>query len=129
MTFSQTGENAPVVVVADDDEDLLLLVKVKLQKEGFTIKLCHNGRDILNMAEQEKADIILLDVTMNGIDGRDLCRLLKAYKNTSSIPVILFSGNAELDRIAMDCGANGFISKPFKVEPVKLKLLEMLSSY
>lgn len=129
MTLLRGEENAPVIVVADDDADLLTLVKLKLQKEGFNIALCHNGVDILSFAEQAKADLILLDVTMDGIDGRLLCKLLKAHKATSSIPIVLFSGNEALDKIAMECGADDFIAKPFQTEPVKRKIIETLSRF
>jgi DNA-binding response OmpR family regulator len=119
-------EDAPVILVADDDEDLLMLVKVNLQKEGFNVKVCHNGKDIVQSAERENVSLILLDVTMDGIDGKDLCRLLKAHKRTSAIPIILFSGNEALDQIAISCGADGYIAKPFIVDVVKGKILETL---
>ncbi|MFT3705559.1 MAG: response regulator [Agriterribacter sp.] len=119
-------EKAPVVLIADDDEDLLMLVKTQLQKEGFKVKLSHNGNNILRIAEEENVDIILLDVTMDGIDGKDICRMLKAHKVTSSIPVILFSGNDALDTIAMSCGADGFVSKPFEAALVKKKIMDTL---
>lgn len=126
MPLVKIPEDAPVILVADDDEDLLMLVKVNLQKEGFRVKVCHNGKDILQSAERENVNLILLDVTMDGIDGKDLCKLLKAHKQTSAIPIILFSGNDALDQIAVNCGADGYISKPFVVELVKQKILETL---
>jgi DNA-binding response OmpR family regulator len=118
----------PLIIFADDDEDLLKLVKMKLTSEGFDVKLCLNGEKIVSLAAVEKPDIILLDITMQGADGRDLCLLLKSTAATSFIPVILISGNDNLENIAALYGADDYVTKPFNTHVVKQKIDHLLAA-
>lgn len=124
--MNNIDEKKTTIIFADDDEDLLRLVKIKLTAEGFLVKVSLNGERISAIAAVEKPDVILLDVTMQGVDGRDLCRSLKNNKETSSIPVILISANENLENIADSCGADGYVKKPFDVQAVRKKIESVL---
>lgn len=115
------------VLFADDDEDLLILVKMKLMNQGFLTTLSLNGEKLKEMAVSNPPDIIVLDVTMEGNDGRNICRCLKQDPLTKNIPVILLSANDQLEKIAKDCGADGFVAKPFEPGAVKNKLEDLLN--
>lgn len=115
MHSLELAKERPVVLFADDDEDLVKLVELKLSLDGFVVKACLNGMGLIETALKEKPDLILLDITMNGINGTDLCRLLKKTRETLHIPIILFSANDELASVAASCGADGYIEKPFGV--------------
>ncbi|HTD94498.1 MAG TPA: response regulator [Chitinophagaceae bacterium] len=124
----QTLEKAhPLVLFADDDVDLVALVQLKLRLEGFVVRTCYNGEGLLDMAMEVEPDIILLDITMNGIDGTDLCRLIKQNKETLHIPIILFSANDELASIALACGADGHIEKPFGTNNISSYIRNILN--
>ncbi|MBN8857934.1 MAG: response regulator [Sphingobacteriales bacterium] len=120
--------NRPLVMFADDDPDLLRLAKMRLTTEGFNVKLCPNGENIIPMAASEKPDVILLDLKMDNTDGRDICLSLKADKRTTDIPVIFISANNDLENIARLYGADGFIHKPFSIHSIKEKIEGMLSA-
>ncbi|GAC1428039.1 MAG: hypothetical protein NVSMB7_04960 [Chitinophagaceae bacterium] len=111
-----------IVLIADDDIDLLLLVKMQLQKAGFIVQVSLNGRGITAMAADVHPDIILLDIAMDGISGGDICKKLKSEEATSSIPVIMFSANENIEQIVNTCGANDFVKKPFNMQAMKDKI-------
>lgn len=115
------------VLFADDDEDLLLLVKLKLSNLGFLVSLSLNGERVKEMAASDRPDAILLDVTMDGNDGRNICWDLKSDSNTKDIPVILLSANDQLEKIAEECGADAFFPKPFDAIAIKNKIEDLLN--
>jgi len=115
-----------LVIFADDDEDLLRLVKLKLSSQGLDVKLCLNGENIIPMVASERPDVVLLDVTMQGRDGRDICKALKTNHATASIPIILISGNDNLQHIAEFYGADDYVTKPFNAFTVKQKIDNLL---
>ncbi|RYY56659.1 MAG: response regulator [Chitinophagaceae bacterium] len=65
---------------------------------------------------------VLLDISMDGISGEDICRELKHHKKTSSIPVVLFSANDDIEEAARACGADDYMPKPFSIDLMKAKL-------
>ena len=120
--------NRPLVMFADDDADLLRLAKMRLTTEGFDVKLCLNGENIVPMAISEKPDVILLDLKMDNTDGRYIFLSLKTDKRTTDIPVIFISANNDLENIARLYGADDFIHKPFSIHSIKEKIEDMLSA-
>ena len=106
----------PVVLVVDDDEDLLILLQLKLESEGFNPLCAPNGGNLMDIITQRHPDLVLLDIHMNGVDGGDLCRQIKSNPDTADIPVVLFSANANIESVSKNCGADGFITKPFSSE-------------
>jgi len=126
--MNDDNTHRPLVIFADDDEDLLQLVKLKLSAEGLDVKLCLNGEKILSMIRSEKPDVVLLDITMNGNDGRYICKALKSDSETSSIPVILISANDNLPQIAFMYGADAYIAKPFNTFTIKQKIESLIAA-
>jgi len=108
-----------MVLVVDDEDDLLYLVELTLKQEGFTTEISPNGVDMMDLITQSRPDIIMLDIHMKGIDGGSLCQLLKSNTSTADIPVIIFSANANVANISKQCGADGYIAKPFSGEKFK----------
>ena len=129
MTIDDTSavpDNPISVVIADDDRDLLQLVRMKLERDGFRVAISVNAEDINRIAVEKHADIILLDISMEGISGEDICKQLKNHRLTSTIPVLLFSGNEDIEEMATSCGADDFIPKPFRFDAIREKILTML---
>jgi len=117
----------PFILLVDDEEDLLLLMKFKLQSEGFKVEISQNGKNILDILHQFPPDIILLDIRMKEVDGGTICHLLKTNKSTRHIPIFMFSANDNVNIIAQQCGADGFITKPFEVQKVKDLLMNIFT--
>jgi|SRR6218665_18483 len=103
----------PMILLVDDEMDLLVLLKAKLARQGYEVLTSLNGEHLLDNVMRTKPDLILMDVTMRGMDGGSLCQLLKTSDCTQHIPVVLFSGNANIHAIGSDCHADAVLSKPY----------------
>ena len=103
------------ILVADDDSGILDVMQIVLEDEGFEVTTTINGNNILNLCEQ-KPDLIFLDILMSGADGKVICKQIKDNHNFKDIPVIIFSAARNLKVAAEDCGADGFLSKPFELD-------------
>ena len=101
------------ILVVDDDMDILTLVKMTLTLNGFDTEVLSRWEGIDNSIEKFRPDLILLDVSLGGADGREICRKLKAREDTQHIPIILFSANIEMGKSIENCHAQAFISKPY----------------
>ena len=109
------------VLVVDDEKDIVDLIKYNLDKENeFDVITAYDGKDALEKASEKKPDVILLDIMMPEINGFDVCKKLKAEKETASIPVIFLTakGNEIDEIIGLELGADDYIQKP--VSPRKV---------
>ncbi|HYC86807.1 MAG TPA: response regulator [Chryseosolibacter sp.] len=100
------------IVVVEDDEDIQYLLKDTLSKAGFEVEVVPDG-DTLLTRETLGADLFLLDVNLPGINGLELCRLLKLNNLTKDIPVIIISAFPGLDAVASSYQADDSLEKPF----------------
>jgi DNA-binding response OmpR family regulator len=103
------------VLVVDDDNDILNLVEMILAMNNFGVDAISQWEMIDDRIMNFHPDIILLDVSLNGADGRDLCKKIKSAASTQHIPIILFSAHAEVANNFGECLAQGFIAKPFEI--------------
>ncbi len=103
------------VLVIDDDIDILSLVKMTLDINGFTVETLSRWERIDSTIDIFVPDLILLDVSLSGADGREICKKIKSQKDTQHIPVILFSANIEMEKSIENCLAQAFISKPYEL--------------
>ena len=109
------------VLVVDDTDSVRSLFQKLLTSDGHEVLTAATGAAALEIVEQQRLDVILLDVAMPGLDGLEVCRRLKADPLTRLTPVVLVTGQTDLsDRIrGIEAGADEFISKP--VHPHELR--------
>lgn len=103
------------ILLVDDEEDVHGIVDLMLSKEGFEITSAMNAAEALGMVHEEHFDAILLDLMMPGMSGKDFLRIIKKGRDTSSIPVIVFTAIKPEDAME-ECkkiGADGYVHKPF----------------
>ena len=107
---------APCVLIVDDAVLYRRLVKGHLVHAGFRVVEAASGEDGLVVVAAEAPDLILLDMTMPGIDGIETCRRLKADPATRDVPVIFFSAAGEVDKVVsgFEAGASDYLTKPFR---------------
>lgn len=110
------------VMVADDDPAIVDVMKILLESNDYDVLITQNPLEIDELVLQNP-DIILLDIWMSGVSGNEVCKRIKANAFSKDIPVIMFSANRDTKEISMQCGADGFIAKPFEIEEV-LKIIE-----
>ncbi len=87
-----------------------------LETDGYEVIALNEGTHIKKRIQECSPALVILDVWMPGMDGREITRMLKTNKDTREIPVILISALADLREIAQEVGANDFIAKPFDIE-------------
>jgi two-component system, OmpR family, alkaline phosphatase synthesis response regulator PhoP len=100
------------VLVVDDDVKIVELVKLYLNRDGYTVIPAYDGNQALKLAREAHPDLIVLDIMLPGIDGLAICRTLRSE---SSVPIILLTAKTtEQDRIVgLDLGADDYVTKPF----------------
>jgi len=103
------------ILVVDDEPDLIELLSYNLKKEGFTVSFAVDGEEALLMLKKSDFNLILLDLMLPGIQGLDLCRILRQNKKTERIPIIMITAKGEeTDKIrGLETGADDYITKPF----------------
>ncbi len=102
------------ILVVDDDPGVHLIITPILTKEGYSVIPAHNGEQGLQLALKERPDMIILDVIMPGIKGRDLCVKIKAYDVLKHIPVVFLTAKDSADDIEaeLEAGAISHLTKP-----------------
>ena len=116
------------ILVIDDEQELLSLLKLRLEKAGYTVCLANNGREGIQQAKEEFPNAILLDLMMPGMDGFQVCKKLKSDGETSSIPIVALTalGEEESAKKALKLGVKTYIVKPFDSEMLLSALQEVL---
>ncbi len=103
------------ILVVDDDESIVEVVQLILEGEGYRVQTNMDG-NLQPLLKAMQPDLILLDMLLSGVDGRDICKQLKSNPQTAHIPVIMLSAHSETDKAANVSGADDFLEKPFDVE-------------
>ena len=106
--------DGPVILVVDDEAETRKFVGMNLIAKGFRPLFAEDGSEALKLFGERPIDLVLLDLSMPGPDGKEVC---KAIRRASHVPIIMLSGNArETDKVdALDHGADDYITKPFGV--------------
>lgn len=111
------------VLLIEDDKDQILLYQTKFELEGYGFLAAENGQEGLKLAEEQKPDLILIDLLMPGMGGIEVLEKLKANQKTKDIPALIVTNldKHDLAKKAMELGAVDFIVKS------KIPLREMMS--
>lgn len=117
------------ILVVDDDEVLVRTVRPILISHGYSVLTANVGEDGLHIAKHQKPDLILLDVILPGIKGRDVCKRLKADADTKDIPVIFLTAKDSQDDIEaeMSVGAEAHLTKPVNPESLIVTIQGILN--
>lgn len=112
--MEEVNKDAKTVLIVDDEQTIIDVLKFNLLKEGYRILEAKDGQTGLEMALQEKPDLIMLDIMLPKLDGLTVC---KRVKNSCNIPIIILTAkDAEVDKIVgLELGADDYITKPFSV--------------
>lgn len=103
------------IFIIEDDEDITELLKYNLTREGYRVASVTSGEESLEAVKGNLPDLILLDLMLPGLDGLEVCRLLKRDARTSHIPIIMVTAKGEeVDIVTgLELGADDYITKPF----------------
>src|SRR5512138_1280652 len=113
------------ILVVDDEPAVTDLLAYNLRKEHFEVLTAADGRTALQLAEECKPDLILLDLMIPEVDGLDVCRELR---RTSGIPIIMVTARGEeIDRVVgLELGADDYICKPFSMRELLARIKAVL---
>ena len=110
------------IYVADDDPAILEVCTLVLEDEGYEVETSSDGKSIQNR-KVNLPNLVFLDIMMSGTSGNDICHSIKNNEQTRHLPVVLISANRNIDEIALACGADAVLPKPFDID-ILLKLAE-----
>ena len=102
-----------LVMVVDDDQDLAEMLGIVLTSSGFDVDLVSRGDEVLEVFRNNPPDLVLLDVMLPGIDGIEVCRLIR---QESMVPIVMLSAKGETQDIVrgLEAGADDYMQKPFR---------------
>ncbi len=115
MTDSPIPASKRTIMVVDDNADIVTVIKTILEMEGFLVQSAYRGKEVFKLLEEQKPDLIILDIMMPKIDGLEVLTRLKGGPDTASIPVILLTSRVEYEDVleGYKKGAAYYITKPF----------------
>lgn len=113
--------NRKKIMIVDDDAGILDALQLLLEDQGYDIQVYSDGHMAMQIAK-DLPDLILLDIWMSGVNGKDVCLHLKQQRKTTHIPIIMISANRDTQQIALEAGADDFLNKPFEMDDLISKI-------
>jgi two-component system phosphate regulon response regulator PhoB len=116
------------VLIIEDESDIVDLLTYHLKQTGFSVSTALDGALGLEKARKERPSLVILDLMLPGMDGKDVCRALKSNPLTQSIPVLMLTAKSEeMDRvIGFELGADDYVTKPFSPRELVLRVKAIL---
>jgi len=108
------------ILVADDEQSMREFLDIMLKKEGYKVSLASNGEEVINLIDNDLFDLVLLDIRMPKLDGISALKRIKSISPETIVIMITAYASADTAIKAMKEGAYDYITKPFKVEEIKL---------
>jgi len=116
------------VLVVDDERDLVWAVRYSLSDAGYEVLTAHDGMAALAVARRHPPDLIILDISMPGIDGLEVCRRVRGDRSLARVPILFLTvRSAVADRVkGLDQGADDYLVKPFDLGELKARVKALL---
>ncbi len=117
------------ILVVDDEIGALTLIGIMLDRGGFEVLKARDANQALTILDKETPDLMILDVMMPGIDGIELCQMIRRRRETVETPILILSarGDAESVMRGMDAGASDYLPKPILHHDLVAKVRHMLN--
>ena len=114
------------ILVVEDEPSLQETLAYNLQKQGYSVETCGNGRDALETARRLKPDLLLLDIMLPGLDGIEVCKTLRREGFHSPV-IMLTARDDEIDRVVgLEIGADDYVTKPFSMRELVARVKAQL---
>lgn len=113
------------ILVVDDEKNICDLLRMYLEKEGYSVVMAHNGFDAVQMFSSENPDLVLLDIMLPQLDGWQVCREIR---KTSEKPIIMLTAKDEIfDKVlGLELGADDYVTKPFDTKEIVARIKAVL---
>ena len=111
----------PLIMVVDDDQDLAEMLGIVLTSEGYEVNLVSRGDEVISAFESQAPDLILLDIMLPGIDGVQVCKLIR---EKSMVPIVMLTAKGETQDVVagLEAGADDYMVKPFNPQELVARL-------
>ena len=125
MTSTQPSAD---ILLVEDDETVVRVVEATLREEGHAVRGASNGKDALQQVKKRAPDLIILDLKLPDMDGRDLCRRLRTDAKTRELPILMMTSlDSEADRVrGFEMGADDYLPKPVSYRELALRVRALL---
>jgi DNA-binding response OmpR family regulator len=116
------------ILVVDDERELVELIALNLQRNGYETLTAFDGATGLDLARKQKPDLLILDVMMPGLSGRDVTMALKGSPETAGIPILMLTAKTEETDIivGLSMGADDYVTKPFSMKVLMARVAAVL---
>ena len=115
-----------LILVLDDDPDICTMIKMMLQYNNYEAIDAESETKARKILASANIDLIIMDMLLSGSDGTDVCHRLKSDDVTASIPILMFSAHPNAKQICLAAGADDFISKPFEMNEILIKIRSLI---
>lgn len=117
------------VLIADDEPNILMSLEFLMKKEGYKVYIARDGGEAYDLIQQEKPDLLLLDIMMPRMDGYELCRFVKQTGEYQHAKVIFLSAKSKEADIqeGYDAGADMYLPKPFSTRELVSKINQLMA--
>lgn len=117
------------ILIAEDYDDNRELLRLVLAGANYDVREARNGRECLELARENPPDLIMVDLSMPGLDGWEVFKELKANSSTAHIPCVAVTAHTDHDRVrALQSGFSDWVAKPFRTEELLLTVARLLSN-
>lgn len=116
------------ILIIEDDRKTADLIRLYLEREGHSVRLAHDGRDGLALAEGTSPAAIILDLMLPGLDGLDICHALRAAQEDPGVPILMLTARSTEDDLilGLEVGADDYLTKPFSPRELVARLHALL---
>src|SRR5438094_6498218 len=119
---------ASKVLIIEDEQGVVHLLRARLEPEGFQVIAAYDGQAGLRAVTEARPDLLILDLTLPGLDGFEICRRIRQQPETARLPILVLSGRTEeVDKVVMlDLGADDYVTKPFNTKALVARVKTLL---
>ena len=119
----------PTILIAEDYDDNRELLRLVLAGANYDVREARNGRECLELARENPPDLIMVDLSMPGLDGWEVFKELKANSSTAHIPCVAVTAHTDHDRVrALQSGFSDWVSKPFRTEELLTTVARLIQN-
>ncbi len=118
-------ENRNKILIVEDEPTLVDTLDYSLRKQGYTVLTVTDGRAAIELARKERPDLVVLDIMLPGLDGFEVCRILR---QEMSMPILMLTARTEeVDKIVgLEVGADDYLTKPFSMRELTARIKALL---
>lgn len=129
MTAIEGAEPPPVVLICDDEPNIVLSLDFMLRRAGYDVRIARDGPTALQAIRRERPHLVLLDATMPGMSGFDVCEAVRADADLRATAIIMLTAKGRDTDMArgMGAGADAYVIKPFSTRDLLQQVRDLLS--